>query len=258
MGRGRAGSPRRSVPEGDAKSFPKTAFLPELKRNTMRRQRSRGPRSQQSTGTQRLVRSRSLSANGTRQKRNRNAGQSLCPVRPPARWLALPFPVMTIITGNDCSVGSASAPAAIGGWKPPYRVSPRSSMRADCHMLLPRQKCFLFAIDFLARRKTFPLFLWRAARGDGTAATDGQPTRTDSRLFLIDQWTRGHVDFKCGDGEGTLLDGGAGVTFFVIVLNRETDAEDRRYRLEEIGSAMFCKLWQYRMDSVSVICTYAV
>lgn len=56
-----------------------------------------------------------------------------------ARSLALPFPVMTIITGNDCSVGSASAPAAIGGWKPPYRVSPRSSMRADCHMLPARQ-----------------------------------------------------------------------------------------------------------------------
>lgn len=32
-----------------------------------------------------VVRSRSLSANGTRQKRNRNAGQSLCSVRPPAR-----------------------------------------------------------------------------------------------------------------------------------------------------------------------------
>ncbi|KAG7188753.1 hypothetical protein KM043_008373 [Ampulex compressa] len=46
---------------------------------------------------------------------------------------------MTIITENDCSVGSARAPAAIGGWKPPYRVSPRSSMRADCHMLPARQ-----------------------------------------------------------------------------------------------------------------------
>lgn len=46
---------------------------------------------------------------------------------------------MTIITGNDCSVGSASAPTAIGGWKPPYRVSPRSSMRAVCHMLPPCQ-----------------------------------------------------------------------------------------------------------------------
>lgn len=42
----------------------------------------------------RRVRSRSLSANGTRQKRNRNAGQSLCSVRPPA--LARPP-----VPGND-------------------------------------------------------------------------------------------------------------------------------------------------------------
>lgn len=60
--------------------------------------------------------------------------------------LALPCPVMTIITGEWLQRRDRQrASRAIGGWKPPYRVSPRSSMRADCHMLL------------LARQSAFPL-----------------------------------------------------------------------------------------------------
>lgn len=59
--------------------------------------------------------------------------------------LALPCPVMTIITGEWLQRRDRQrASRAIGGWKPPYRVSPRSSMRADCHMLP------------LARRSAFP------------------------------------------------------------------------------------------------------
>jgi len=88
--------------------------------------------------------------------------------------LALPYPVMTIITGEWLQRRDRQrASRAIGGWKPPYRVSPRSSMRADCHMLLlARQSAFpLLRLSSILRWRTFFVVWvtetwWSVSRGE--------------------------------------------------------------------------------------------
>jgi len=124
--------------------------------------------------------------------------------------LALPCPVMTIITGEWLQRRVRQrASRAIGGWKPPYRVSLRSSMRADCHMLpLARHRArFLFCVrascEFDSAVENFPRGVsdrdmavgrsrgkrkkrkrWQSEENQGRISTSGtQETNASSRKW---------------------------------------------------------------------------
>lgn len=101
--------------------------------------------------------------------------------------LALPCPVMTIITGEWLQRRDRQrASRAIGGWKPPYRVSPRSSMRADCHMLLlARQSAFplLHSSSILRWRTFFVVWVtetWRSVSWGEHKKSSGQKKVTEA------------------------------------------------------------------------------
>lgn len=160
---------------------------------------------------------------------------------------------MTIITGNDCSVGSASAPAAIGGWKPPYRVSPRSSMRAVCHML-PTRRSVSFSSRFLTnslpRWKNTILFAERSCKMDRRWGRDrskyGRRFRVSntwiSRRLLswrkvYRDWIAIFVAFR-----GVNLRNGIGVM--------DCDAGSRKWRMEDADDATVA--WWKRLSAIWV------